>query len=152
MELALILGIKDYPCPAGGCRLTDPHFARRVRESFDHDEDTAKDMYLLRYGRHFRLPGGNKFIVGRNEKENSTISSFAEEKDLLMEVVDSNSPVALLKGKSGRKDLKIAASICARYSDCDTRMAEVKIGYKGKWERNISVKPINRKFVKEFRI
>jgi len=152
MELALILGIKDYPCPAGGCRLTDPHFARRVRESFDHDEDTTKDMYLLRYGRHFRLPGGNKFIVGRNEKENRTLSSFAEEKDLLMEVDDSKSPVALLIGENGRKDLKIAASICARYSDCDSRMAEVRIGYEGKWERNIFVKPINRKFVKEFRI
>ncbi|MCX6750308.1 MAG: hypothetical protein NTZ83_02540, partial [Candidatus Pacearchaeota archaeon] len=79
MELAEEFGIEDYQCPAGGCRLTDPQFAKRVKEAFEHDEDGIQDMNLLKYGRHFRLPSGAKVIVGRNEEENSIISKFAEE-------------------------------------------------------------------------
>jgi len=52
MELAEESGIEDYLCPAGGCRLIDPQFARRVREAFEHDEDGIQDMNLLKYGRH----------------------------------------------------------------------------------------------------
>lgn len=50
--------IFDYPCPAGGCRLTDPNFARRLRDAFEHNEDSFEEIMLLRYGRHFRLPSG----------------------------------------------------------------------------------------------
>jgi len=48
IELADKLGIKDYPCPAGGCRLTDPQFAKRIKESFKHGEDKMKDIQLLK--------------------------------------------------------------------------------------------------------
>jgi hypothetical protein len=50
MKLAEELNIKDYSCPAGGCRLTDLQFARKVREAFEHNEDSVGDMILLRYG------------------------------------------------------------------------------------------------------
>ena len=30
MDLAAEMGINDYPCPAGGCLLTDPVFAARL--------------------------------------------------------------------------------------------------------------------------
>ncbi len=153
MKLAKLLGIKDYPCPAGGCKLTDLHFSKRVKEAFEHEEDSIHDMNLLGYGRHFRLPDGNKLIVGRNEKENLILSSFASENDLLMKVLGYNSPVALLKGENGRgEDLKIAASICARYSDCCCKLAEVRIGHKGEWERSIEVEPLNNQYVKRFMI
>ena len=33
MRLAKTWDIKDYPCPAGGCLLTDPQFALRLRFS-----------------------------------------------------------------------------------------------------------------------
>ncbi len=153
MKLAKLLGIKDYPCPAGGCKLTDLHFSKRGKEAFEHEEDSIHDMNLLGYGRHFRLPDGNKLIVGRNEKENLILSSFASENDLLMKVLGYNSPVALLKGENGRgEDLKIAASICARYSDCCCKLAEVRIGHKGEWERSIEVEPLNNQYVKRFMI
>src|SRR3990170_2260758 len=32
MKLADDLGIRDYPCPAGGCLLTDPSFAKRMKD------------------------------------------------------------------------------------------------------------------------
>lgn len=147
MKLAEELNIKDYQCPAGGCRLTDLQFARKVREAFEHNEDSIRDMILLRYGRHFRLPSGVKVIVGRNEEENSIISKFSDEKDLLMEVVRFGSPVTLLKGSCDEKDIKEAASLCVRYSDCKGK-AEVRIGSRKKWERTLFVEPIKEKFKK----
>jgi len=152
MEFANEFGIKDYPCPAGGCRLTDPQFARRVKEAFEHGEDSVQDMNLLRYGRHFRLHSGTKVIVGRDEEENSMIYKLGGKDDLLMEVVGFGSPVALLKYSRDEKDIKIAASICAMYSDCDSKTAEVRIGSKGNWERSILVKPFKSEHVKPFRI
>jgi len=147
MELAEELSIKDYQCPAGGCRLTDLQFARRVREAFEHGEDSIQDMILLRYGRHFRLPGGVKVIVGRNEEENPIISRFAGERDLLMEVVGFGSPVTLLKDSCDERDIKTAASVCVRYSNYKGK-AEVRIGCRERWERTLFVEPIKEEFKK----
>ncbi|MBA7566689.1 tRNA sulfurtransferase [subsurface metagenome] len=147
MELAEEFGIEDYLCPAGGCRLTDPQFARRVGEAFEHDEDGIQDMNLLKYGRHFRLPNGIKVIVGRNEEENSIISRFAEEKDLLMEVVGFGSPITLLKDSRSEEDVKMAASVCVRYSNYKGK-AEVRIGCRERWERTLFVEPIKEEFKK----
>ncbi len=119
IELADKLGVKDYPCPAGGCRLTDPHFAKRIRESFEHGEDTIEDIQLLKYGRHFRLKGGAKVIVGRNEEENKIIEKFQDENYILIEVIGVGSPIVLLKKIKGKSDIKKAASLCVRYSDAD---------------------------------
>lgn len=119
IELAEKLGMKDYPCPAGGCRLTDPHFAKRIKESFEHEEETIKDIKLLKYGRHFRLKSGAKVIVGRNEKENKILKEFQDENDIVMEVIGVGSPIVLLKKNSGKNDIKKAAVICIRYSDFD---------------------------------
>jgi len=147
MELAEEFGIEDYQCPAGGCRLTDTQFARRVREAFEHGEDSIQDMILLRYGRHFRLPGGVKVIVGRNEEENPRISRFAGERDLLMEVVGFGSPVTLLKDSCDERDIKTAASVCVRYSNYKGK-AEVRIGCRERWERTLFVEPIKEEFKK----
>lgn len=147
MELAEEFGIEDYLCPAGGCRLTDIQFAKRVKEAFEHNEDGIKDMNLLKYGRHFRLPSGAKVIVGRNEEENSIISRFAEEKDLLMEVVGFGSPITLLKGSRNEEDVKMAAAVCVRYSNYKGK-AEVRIGCREKWERTLVVEPSKEEFKK----
>jgi len=147
MELAEEFGIEDYLCPAGGCRLTDPQFARRVREAFEHDEDGIQDMNLLKYGRHFRLPSGVKVIVGRNEEENSIISRFAGERDLLMEVIGFGSPITLLKDSCNERDIKTAASVCVRYSNYKGK-AEVRIGLRERWERTLFVEPIKEEFKK----
>jgi len=119
MELADEYGIKDYPCPAGGCRLTDPQFSKRIKESFENEEDSMKDIQLLKYGRHFRLDSGAKVIVGRNEEENKVLLRFLNENDVLLEVKNYGSPVVVLKKKQDESDIGKAAEICFRYSDAD---------------------------------
>jgi len=48
------IGLSDYATPAGGCLLTDEHFAKKTRDLFAHSEHaTTKDMELLTIGRHF---------------------------------------------------------------------------------------------------
>ena len=147
MELAEEFGIEDYQCPAGGCRLTDPQFAKRVKEAFEHDEDDIQDMNLLKYGRHFRLPSGVKVIVGRNEEENSIISRFAGERDFLMEVVGFGSPITLLKNSCDERDIKMAASVCVRYSNYKGK-AEVRIGCRERWEKTLFIEPTKEEFKK----
>jgi len=130
MELAEQLGIKDYPCPAGGCRLTDPQYAERLRESFDHGEDKISDINLLKYGRHFRLESGAKVVVGRNEEENKVLPRFFQKNDILIEVTNVGSPLTLLKKSKGKGDIKEAANLCVRYSDAEKKdNPEIKIKY-----------------------
>jgi tRNA-uridine 2-sulfurtransferase len=70
IALAKEKNIADYPCPAGGCLLTDKLFAQRLSDYFSHcAEPSVKDIPLLKVGRHFRKPDGNKNIVARDERE-----------------------------------------------------------------------------------
>jgi tRNA U34 2-thiouridine synthase MnmA/TrmU len=62
LALAASLGIPEYPSPEGGCRLTDPCLAARVRPYFDAtppEERRVEDLRLFLVGRSFRLPGGS---------------------------------------------------------------------------------------------
>ncbi|NIR17735.1 MAG: hypothetical protein GWN86_29065, partial [Desulfobacterales bacterium] len=69
ISLATEKGIVDYPCPAGGCLLTDKNFADRMRDYFLYTkEPSMKDIPLLKVGRHFRLDSGDKVIVARNKQ------------------------------------------------------------------------------------
>ncbi len=77
IRLAETWEIGDYPCPAGGCLLTDKAFSRKVRDLFDHCADPdMTDIHLLKIGRHFRFPDGRKVIVARNEEENRKLEAL----------------------------------------------------------------------------
>ncbi len=77
IRLAEEWDIADYPCPAGGCLLTDKTFSVKVRDLFEHcpSPDMA-DLHLLKVGRHFRMPDGRKVIVGRDEAENRKLEAL----------------------------------------------------------------------------
>lgn len=118
MKLAASLGISDYPTPAGGCLLTDPVFSRRLKELKNiQGELKEAGVRILKTGRHFRLPGKAKLVVGRNEKENKTISELKQNGDHILYVGNSiPGPTALLiGGVSG--DIELAAEITLSYSD-----------------------------------
>jgi tRNA U34 2-thiouridine synthase MnmA/TrmU len=130
IDLAKKMGVKDYPCPGGGCRLTDPQFAKRLKEALDYGEDTIRDIQLLKYGRHVRLPSGAKVIVGRNEEENKLLLQFMNSEDIALEVIGTGSPVTLLKKQKDEGDLQQAAGFCIQH--CDNKKKEkamLKIKY-----------------------
>jgi tRNA-specific 2-thiouridylase len=119
MALAKELGINDYPCAAGGCLLTYPEFANRIRDLINHDELDMQNIDLLKAGRYFRLSPSAKLIVGRNENENKMLSMLAKEGDYLFGPETINGPIAVGKGAFTADLLEVACRIVARYSDRD---------------------------------
>ncbi len=130
MALAEEFGLTEYPAPAGGCLLTEPNYAYRLRELFDHDPDASPfDLQLLRIGRHFRISPDCKVIVGRDKTENEMLLKLGNEnKSIMMRVPGYGSPLTLLKGRADEEAVSIAGSLCVRYSDARThREADVMV-------------------------
>lgn len=116
IELAEHYGIYDFPCPAGGCLLTDPGFGRRMKDLMDHQPDfSLNDAHLLKFGRHFRLSPEVKLVVGRNEEENQKIETFSREGDMLLKTARYPGPLSLLRGKYIEGDVERAAAITVHY-------------------------------------
>ena len=119
LQLASHYGLSDFPSPSGGCRLTEPNFSRRLSDLKEHEGlDGTRSIYLLRLGRHFRLTGDLKVIVGRDEKENVALEGCAELYDLVLKMEDVPGPTALLPIRATEGQRMQAAAICARYADC----------------------------------
>jgi len=129
MALAKDLGINDYPCAAGGCLLTDPEFANRIRDLIGHKELDMQNIDLLKAGRYFRLTPGAKLIVGRNENENKMLTLLAKEGDYVFGPATINGPIAVGKGLFSQDLLQVACQIVARYCDRDGNL-DADISYK----------------------
>jgi tRNA-specific 2-thiouridylase len=117
LALARKYGIDEFPNPAGGCLLTDQSFSLRVEESFEHGEVSLRHMNLLKVGRHFRTPNGAKIIAGRDKGENEILIRLAWSRELKLTAHGLKSAYLLVLGEPDAEDLKLAARICARYTD-----------------------------------
>ncbi|HHT9119229.1 MAG TPA: 7-cyano-7-deazaguanine synthase [Candidatus Hypogeohydataceae bacterium YC41] len=121
MQLADVFELKDYPCPAGGCLLTDPMFAHRIKELFNHDIGCELgDIHLLKVGRHYRLDDRTKAVVGRREEENHLIEHYAQPTDALLMLTDLTGPLCLVRGSLTEENLRLAAGLVARSSKART--------------------------------
>jgi tRNA-uridine 2-sulfurtransferase len=101
ISLAAQKGIKDYPCPAGGCLLTDRNFSEKMRDYFTFAENLSmRDISLLKIGRHFRLNNGNKIVVARNDHECKILGNLTHRGDHLLVPQDFIGPSVLLSGTS----------------------------------------------------
>lgn len=115
--LARELGITVYPQPAGGCLLTDPGYGKKLRDLKKHEGlGSVAAIQLLRTGRHFRL-GNWKLIVGRNQTDNGLLEHAADNSTICLRTVSVPGPVAIVPRSISETELRLAAAICARYSD-----------------------------------
>ncbi len=153
MALAKEFGLTDYPTPAGGCLLTEPNYAFRLKELLAYNKDPEfKDINLLRIGRHFRFSSECKIIVGRNKEENDMLISLSDSRDHILKVEDYGSPITLIAGKATDKVLTLAASLCARYSDAK-HLPEVNVTVSMKEEKYyLKVQPARSEIVELLRI
>lgn len=118
MEMAEKFGLKDYPAPAGGCLLTEKRFGNKLKDLLDHegmDEDRA-NVWLLTTGRHLRLSGDVKIIVGTDQADNELLEQKATANDYQLTCPDVPSPTTIAPGNASEELLKTAAAICARYA------------------------------------
>jgi tRNA-specific 2-thiouridylase len=130
ISLAAEKGIKDYPCPAGGCLLTDRNFAVKMRDYFAFTKQpTIRDVPLLKIGRHFRLTSGEKIIVARNEYECKSLKNLCSKSDHLFVPFDFNGPSVILQGRS----FNAAAEKISQYTKGTAQRAvRLTHRYKGK--------------------
>jgi tRNA-specific 2-thiouridylase len=130
MALAKELGLEDYASPGGGCLLTDVYFTAKLRDFTAHAHLTPDEVELLKVGRHFRLMGGAKLILGRNEAENNALMRLTaegyEDIDLGEELPG---PFGKLSQNASQEERLFAAKSALYYTKC-TRGREypVKIG------------------------
>lgn len=77
IALAAEFGIVDYPSPAGGCKLTEAAFGRKLKDLMEHEGLADRKLVeLLTVGRRFRLPDGTSVILGRDGQENALLKKL----------------------------------------------------------------------------
>ncbi|MEW6680920.1 MAG: tRNA 4-thiouridine(8) synthase ThiI, partial [bacterium] len=131
IKLAEEFGIRDYPSPAGGCLLTDPGFALRMKDLMKHKPDfDLNDTPLLKIGHHFRLSPSFKLVVGRNERENMKLKDLALEDDVIFEP-SAKGPIGLGRGEFNEKYLSLSSRIIASYCHKETIVSYFSKGIKG---------------------
>ncbi len=119
MALAAEYGLTDYPSPAGGCLLTEPEFARRMRalmRIYPHPERASIEK--LKVGRQFFLSEQVRLVVGRDEKDNNKLEQLAESDDIILQLAEERpGPLAILEGPADETLKKLAAAIVVRYGE-----------------------------------
>lgn len=154
IALAKQFGINDYPCAAGGCLLTDPCFAKRIKDLIEHDALIMDEVKLLRIGRHFRLSKDAKLIVGRDENENAVLESNANTEDVCFKLKDHEGPFSILRGKTDKNLISLAASIVSHHTKFRSEGA-LKVNFWGNGSSacaTLSVNVANKEDVEILRI
>jgi len=122
-ELADDLDVKNYPCPAGGCLLTELSFVPKIQDVFDHcDELDPRDFRLLKVGRHLRIGKQSKVIIGRNEADNNLLETARLPGEAALTWLDGNTPVGIITGAQGEDLNSLAARILLRYTRAEANM------------------------------
>lgn len=152
IKLAEELDIKEYPWPAGGCLLTDPHFCKRLNELMEHKECSLSNIGLLKVGRHFRVTPKFKLVIGRNEAENNRLLGLLEDKDLYLEPTEVPGPSGLGRGIFNKKDILKSAQIVASYISLNDEVCIVAKTDSQKVERNMCVMGLDRRELKKFMV
>jgi tRNA-uridine 2-sulfurtransferase len=150
IDLAEEFGITDYPCPAGGCLLTNEEYSLKVKDLLEFEGQlTMRSINLLRYGRHLRLSPTVKIIIGKDQTENEAIRTSANPEAILLELADFAGPVTMYIGTPEESLINLAAAITAGYGHVPSDI-EVKVNITGNQNRNLLVKPLSREVFKKY--
>lgn len=150
-KLAAEYGVKDFPCPAGGCLLTYLEYAKKIRDLFNHKKRVSMaDIALLRVGRHFRV-GKNKIIVGRNQEENKLLVLRKTRSEYYFELPETVGPISILQGPKTKKAIVTAAELTAFYSDAKSSEVIVSFGREA-LEKSLTVSVPNQADADKLRV
>ena len=123
IALAAAFGIVDYPSPAGGCKLTEKGFAKKLRDLKDHEGlDDRRLVELSVVARRFRLPDGTSVLLGRDKAENAVLKG---ERGTVLAPVNVPGPTALIPEVKSQADLALAKGIVCAYSRSDRLAGDI---------------------------
>ena len=141
MALAEKWDIKDYPSPAGGCKLTEPNYSIRLKEILERkDEVTEKDIHLLKYGRHFISENNIKVIVSRTGEEGEKIKQLLNKRDMMFITSNFNGAMVIIPEGDNPidEDLTFACRLAVRYSKGKDEEALVQVKF-GQFETDFNM-------------
>lgn len=116
IALAKEFGIVKYPSPAGGCKLTEDGYGRKLKDLMTHEGLRNRPLLeLLTTGRRFRLPGGTGVVLGRNLGENTLLQSKTD-LGTVVEPAEISGPTALLPKVESDADFALALELVCAYS------------------------------------
>ena len=116
LELAREIGLEDFESPGGGCLLTDDNFGKKMFDFIKYDTFEVKDIPVMKYGRHFRLKDGAKFVVGRNKEENEHLQNIDNDKYYHLKTVGIPGPHGLLSKNATEEEKEFAAKAMLTYT------------------------------------
>ena len=156
MELAKAFGIIDYPSPAGGCKLTEAGFSRKLKDLKDHEGlGERKLVELLNVGRRFRFPDGSSVILGRDQKDNAALRESTLPLTLIAPI-NVPGPTAAIPDLKSAADLERAKGLVCSYSRCDQLNGDIILGIKKRGEtaavEESVPRPYSRDPYKEYQI
>lgn len=151
--LAARYGIVNYIAGTGGCRLTEPNYSARLRDLRKHEgvRDPGA-VRLLRLGRHFRLDPSVKLVVGRNRADNGIIERVAAPEDIVLKPEGGAGPTCWLPPSAGPEHVRLAAGICARYTDGPSDEPVGIVVRAGPETRRVDVERAGNELVEKLRI
>ncbi len=127
-DLAKKYGLTDYPSPAGGCKLTEKGFGRRLKDLLEHEGLHERRLVeLLNIARRFRLPDGTGVILGRDVHENRELAAKLAPTDTLVAPVSVPGPTAILPAVASAADLDLAARLVCAWSRFDKFEGDVTV-------------------------
>jgi len=116
LELAKEIGLEDFESPGGGCLLTDENFGKKMFDFIKYDKFEVKDIPVMKFGRHFRLEGGAKLVIGRNQEENQHLEEIESEKYFHLKTVGIPGPHGLLSKNATDTDRELATKAMLSYT------------------------------------
>jgi len=152
-ELAARLDITEYPPSGGGCHLTDEGFGRKYDDLLAHlegDAVTLRDMNSLKTGRHLRLSGGIKIILGRDERENAYLEELFEGRVWTFNACDAPGATAFVPGDPNRDEFPRIAAITARYGKARERDSVRVLARLGDEAIEFTVRPAKQEEIEQY--
>jgi len=117
MELVKEIGLENFESPGGGCLLTDENFGKKMFDFVKYEKNfEVKDITVMKYGRHLRLPDGAKLVVGRNQDENTYLQDIKNDRYYHVKTIGIPGPHGLLSKNSTQNDKELAASVMLTYT------------------------------------
>ena len=154
IALAAEFGIVDYPSPAGGCKLTEAGFGRKLRDLKDHEGLSSRRLVeLLTVARRFRLPGGSSVALGRDRNENAVLRDLAGE-GTVISPVNVPGPTAFIPALKGEGDLQLALGLVCAYSHYDRLEGDIRVAIRtgAKVEERTVPRPYDRAPCKPYQV
>ena len=129
IALAAEFGIVDYPSPAGGCKLTEEGFCRKLKDLQVHEGLADRRLVeLLLVGRRFRLPDGSSVILGRDRNENRVLrDERLADAGVRLAPVNVPGPTALVPDLKSDADLVLATELVSSYSKYDRLEGDIRL-------------------------